>query len=1785
MADQIEGLPKDAVVGPDLQSQGDIEGLPKDAVVGPALPTKAQATTQEYPKEKPPGLLDKADTAITSTLNENPNSYKVPKLAGRTLYQGAKTVLGMIPGAYHAFADPATEAEKAQNAEFEKEHNEEPGTETSGVKRIGLGVQRLSGADAAVDAAKTYADPTTRPTWEQAKSVLPEAIGEGAGVVAAGELGGKIIEQAPAMTRAVGRGITKVGENAKPIGAGVGAAAGLPRGPMGAWFEGKIGAKIGDLASGPIQAVGQKMSTVGLGPEAKLVTHWESEARKADSAVAKAKEGLDKFAPSVQGGPPLDPEENPAYKKAVDAHNKAQTATNEAHFHLDNARQAAKTTATPAAPTPPSQPITPEVVAAARPAPEPAAPAAAPKPVTPENVKTPGQVQPETFPQTPTERPEVPRMNQRLETPGGAVRIGRTPQLEGVPERPLLAAGTPEAVPEVPPKMGRVGAEKATKPIRLPGEVPREPVDLTSRKQEYAGEKQPPTFEAPKTKEGAATETKTETDLLGSEKELKNAEVNPEHESKAEQVLSQHSDQDLIRFAKKSGIDADKYDFAVRDENRHRVERDQLVKDLLAKLPDADKSNIARLSDEFNKKDSTLWSEAERSNLSKAQRSRAIMQEHEGGPKPVGGGAPDTSEDLRQPTPELRDLAKDFAGKDLDHTKVEKDTRGPEIADAYDKLKHAPNDPKVKAAYDALNRETKAQWKALQDKGYTMSTSPTNPYDSAEDMLHDIKNNKHITVWEGGTPPDDHPMSQVDPESGLTNNTLFRAVHDILGHGKEGNDFSEAGEENAFRQHSQMYSQEAQPALATETKGQASWVFNHKGVRDGSSMPGDQFPEQKAALMPKEFQSKTYKPDNSSGEWTEYPNTNRVLDHIKDDKPFAVLTAENPKNTRISDAENSKLNDQLMKDLKDKGYEPVPVEGHNKDVEGQTEHSFFVPDIKLEDAVTLGKKYDQAAILTHEGLHDLTTNKVNPSDNGKVLTGDEARKEPYYSIVNGEPFSVPLDFSKSETSKLVNEKGSPIDVFGNPKVSGGVDKPTTGRVNKFGELVGDAEVTPNKSAMAVFVKPPEGFRVVGNNANLNGTAAKFEYGKYKDYKTPKEAKTAAEKFASEPNNFLSDTKNKRADAVEKKEVTSGRQNDPPENFTHKLKEKGRDALKKITDDSTIIVTPEGAVHHYTEYDPSAEQYTHSSLFNQILSTDEGELGKYQQPDEDLSPYDPTGDSYKFQEAGGIRAFTTGPEEAGIEIHSNSPAGTIAKALQVADALGREDTTLEVLDSKDFKTVFSKSGTYDQVRNAIMRWADDNDKEVYPGEKTNPTVSGGSPAADEAKLPNVAEKHLTPEERAGVTKTDKGREAFVNRLTSMPEVREFTDAAVKGEGGRKWYQRGAKAMDHLAEEAPEYFDKPGDREKFAGVLAASSPQQSVVMNMREALRAWTKYVDAGRPEGPKLEKLLRSEFTLPDAKVPNAMKAIEGKPLWPDLTKNKNFKVPSFAANLNGMLDKVTNDGWMALFSGLKATDIQTAGGYHPISVMTRAAADELGWEPAEAQAAVWAFIKTLTEKGEEDPHAIRNYSEDFADILRHDPETRHLLQEMGVTHEQLDAKLDRIEAKPEISGRTSSTAEDSSSRARQRVETARGKEAIPQPKSGDLFAKLGDTTKDEGTEFNPETFNESPVKLKPLSERGGKSILSIKVDGKSAGQISMTRMSDLGKNAAEMSTAQLKPEFQGKGHGVEAYRQALDYAKDKGYDTVYSDDQVSDKAQNVWKSLVRSGDAVWDGKLKRFKSK
>jgi GNAT superfamily N-acetyltransferase len=213
----------------------------------------------------------------------------------------------------------------------------------------------------------------------------------------------------------------------------------------------------------------------------------------------------------------------------------------------------------------------------------------------------------------------------------------------------------------------------------------------------------------------------------------------------------------------------------------------------------------------------------------------------------------------QMPHDELLKIANTYGEGGLTHSEsFDPDPRRAQIADAYDAMVHNPNDPKVKASYDALIKETAAQWEHLKKNGFTMSMSDEQPYQTAEEMLKDIRDNKHITVWSGGEPPSDHPLSGKGNSEGVTHNTLFRAVHDIMGHAIGGHDFSELGEENAFMKHSKMYSKDAIPALATETRGQASWFFNNKGVREGA--PLGNFPEQKAALLPEEFHGRESTP-------------------------------------------------------------------------------------------------------------------------------------------------------------------------------------------------------------------------------------------------------------------------------------------------------------------------------------------------------------------------------------------------------------------------------------------------------------------------------------------------------------------------------------------------------------------------------------------------------------------------------------------------------------------------------------------------------------------------------------------------------------------------------------------------------------------------------------------------------------------------------------------------------------------------------------------------------------
>ncbi len=163
------------------------------------------------------------------------------------------------------------------------------------------------------------------------------------------------------------------------------------------------------------------------------------------------------------------------------------------------------------------------------------------------------------------------------------------------------------------------------------------------------------------------------------------------------------------------------------------------------------------------------------------------------------------------------------------------------ISQEYDKMQHNPNDPDVKAAYEAMANETMDQYNMLKDGGYVVEIyeGEGEPYANSQEMIKDLRENKHLYVlstekeFGQGKITDaqrnENPLlrdSGIKDKNGkpLLINDVFRFVHDSFGHGERGNSFGAKGEENAWDVHARMYSPLARRAMTTETRGQNSWV-------------------------------------------------------------------------------------------------------------------------------------------------------------------------------------------------------------------------------------------------------------------------------------------------------------------------------------------------------------------------------------------------------------------------------------------------------------------------------------------------------------------------------------------------------------------------------------------------------------------------------------------------------------------------------------------------------------------------------------------------------------------------------------------------------------------------------------------------------------------------------------------------------------------------------------------------------------------------------------------------
>lgn len=219
----------------------------------------------------------------------------------------------------------------------------------------------------------------------------------------------------------------------------------------------------------------------------------------------------------------------------------------------------------------------------------------------------------------------------------------------------------------------------------------------------------------------------------------------------------------------------------------------------------------------------------------------------------------------------LVDIAKDITEKkglvyspQLKYAEVDP-ARAKRLADAYDKMENNPSDKAVKKAYDAMIEETMEQYETLRKKGYKFSFMPESGdiYGNPRNAINDIVQNQRLSVFpteQGfGTLSE---ASQANPllmrigekwdGKEVTANDVFRAVHDVFGHAKQGVGFRASGEENAFQAHARMYSPEALPAVTSETRGQNSWVnYGPFGEFNRKASPLETiYADQKTGIMP-----------------------------------------------------------------------------------------------------------------------------------------------------------------------------------------------------------------------------------------------------------------------------------------------------------------------------------------------------------------------------------------------------------------------------------------------------------------------------------------------------------------------------------------------------------------------------------------------------------------------------------------------------------------------------------------------------------------------------------------------------------------------------------------------------------------------------------------------------------------------------------------------------------------------------------------------------------------------
>jgi hypothetical protein len=163
---------------------GDVSNPPQAQLAAPAMQTvgaqNSPAPLFDMSKAKPVAqpLFDMSQAKPLDSSAEPSGFWDTLQREGKAL---TGSIAGMPAAVYHAFSEPATQEEKDR---FGGED------EVAGAKRIGLGIHRLTTApvESAVNWYTDVAKGKVPNAYENALSVLPEALGSASGSVIAGKL-------------------------------------------------------------------------------------------------------------------------------------------------------------------------------------------------------------------------------------------------------------------------------------------------------------------------------------------------------------------------------------------------------------------------------------------------------------------------------------------------------------------------------------------------------------------------------------------------------------------------------------------------------------------------------------------------------------------------------------------------------------------------------------------------------------------------------------------------------------------------------------------------------------------------------------------------------------------------------------------------------------------------------------------------------------------------------------------------------------------------------------------------------------------------------------------------------------------------------------------------------------------------------------------------------------------------------------------------------------------------------------------------------------------------------------------------------------------------------------------------------------------------------------------------------------------------------------------------------------------------------------------------------------